>query len=163
MKLAQTLIDNAVKVCGSQSELGRRVGIYPADITNLKKGKRTLTPELAALIAEEAHMDAKQAYIDAAIQRDLADPSGGKLAQILGKAMAGGVAAMSVSFCAVLLSGVTTTEAAAATVKNDSVSTYNATHRIKYVLLDWVHRVLSAGHAIRKSLLPASGSPFVFQ
>lgn len=94
MKLAETLIDNAVKKCGSQAELARRVGVYAPDISKLRAGTRTLTPELAALIADEAHMDARQAYIDAGIERDLANPNGGRLADVLGKALAAGVAAV---------------------------------------------------------------------
>lgn len=94
MKLAETLIDNAVKICGSQAELARRVGVHAPDISKLRAGKRTLTPELAALIADEAHMDARQAYIDAGIERDLANPNGGRLANVLGKALAAGVAAV---------------------------------------------------------------------
>ena len=88
MFLAQTLIDRAVKMCGSSAELAKRLEIYPADITNLKKGKRPLSPEIAAEIADIAGMDARQAAIDAIIERNAANRKGQRLADILGKAQA---------------------------------------------------------------------------
>jgi DNA-binding transcriptional regulator YdaS (Cro superfamily) len=94
MKLGQTLIDAAVAVCGSQAELARRMGVYPADVNNLKTGKRPLSPELAAELADIAGEDARQAVIDAVIERNAGTRKGGALREILGKGLAAGVAAM---------------------------------------------------------------------
>lgn len=94
MTLGQTLIDKASKVCGSDAELARRMGIYPADISNLRSGKRPLSPELAAELADIAGEDARQAAIDAIIERNANTRKGGALKEILGKALAGGAAAM---------------------------------------------------------------------
>lgn len=124
MHLAQTLIDKAVKVCGSAAELARRLEIYPADVTNLKKGKRPLSPEVAAEIANIAGMDARQAVIDAIIERNAANRKGALLADILGKGQAVGAAAMlDISY-----KGDSTIDTA--TIKNDSAVVRERIHRI---------------------------------
>ena len=124
MFLAQTLIDRAVKMCGSSAELAKRLEIYPADITNLKKGKRPLSPEIAAEIADIAGMDARQAAIDAIIERNAANRKGQRLADILGKAQAVGAAAM----LGISYSGDSTIDTA--TIKNDSAVVKDRIHRI---------------------------------
>lgn len=93
MKTVQTLIDKASKACGSDAALARRMGIYPADISNLRAGKRALSPELAAEIADIAGEDARQAVIDAVIERNLTGKKGPLLKEILGKEIAAGEAA----------------------------------------------------------------------
>lgn len=98
VKPVETLIDKASKVCGSDAALARRMGIYPADVSNLRAGKRPLSPELAAEFADIAGEDARQAVIDAVIERNAAGKKGHLLKEILGKALAAGVAAMSLSF-----------------------------------------------------------------
>ncbi|MGW8423336.1 YdaS family helix-turn-helix protein [Comamonas sp. HJ-2] len=124
MHLAQTLIDRAVNVCGSAAELARRLEIYPADVTNLKKGKRPLSPEVAAEIAEIAGMDARQAAIDAIIERNAANRKGALLADILGKGQAVGAAAM----LGISYNGDSTIDTA--TIKNDSAVVKKRIHRI---------------------------------
>lgn len=124
MFLAQTLIDRAVKMCGSSAELAKRLEIYPADITNLKKGKRPLSPEIAAEIADIAGMDARQAAIDAIIERNAANRKGQRLADILGKAQAVGAAAM----LGTSYNGDSTIDTA--TIKNDSAIVKDRIHRI---------------------------------
>lgn len=94
MRLAQTLIDKAVEMCGSQAELARRMGVYPTDITKLKSGDRPLSPEIAAELADIAGEDARNAAIEAIIERNAANRKGHMLKEILGKALAAGVAAM---------------------------------------------------------------------
>ena len=94
MRLAQTLIDKAIEACGSASELARRIEAYPTDISKLRTGKRPLSPEIAAELADVAGMDARQAAIDAIIERNAANRKGALLADILGKGQAVGAAAM---------------------------------------------------------------------
>ncbi|WP_287802835.1 hypothetical protein [Diaphorobacter sp.] len=94
MKIAETLIDKASKMCGSDAALARRMGIYPADVSRLRAGKRPLSPELAAEIAEIAGEDARQAVIDAIIERNADSRKGALLREILGKGQAAGGAAM---------------------------------------------------------------------
>jgi DNA-binding transcriptional regulator YdaS (Cro superfamily) len=94
VKLGETLIDKASKRCGSDAALARKMGIYPADVSNLRAGKRPLSPELAAEIAEIAGEDARQAVIDAVIERNEGSKKGHILKEILGKVLAGGAAAV---------------------------------------------------------------------
>lgn len=94
MKYAQLLIDKASKMCGSDKALAERMGIYPADVSHLRAGKRPLSPELAAELADIAGEDAREAAIHAIIERNAAGRKGHLLREILGKAVAAGVAAM---------------------------------------------------------------------
>lgn len=94
MLLAKFLIDKAVEMCGSQAELARRMGVYPTDITKLKSGERPLSPEVAAELADIAGEDARQAAIDAIIERNSETRKGDKLKEILGKVRAAGEAAV---------------------------------------------------------------------
>lgn len=94
MQAAQTLIDKAIETCGSAAELARRMGIDRAEITRLRKGQRPLSPELTAEIADLAGEDARQAVIDAIIERNADSRKGALLREILGKARAAGGAAM---------------------------------------------------------------------
>lgn len=99
MQLVQMLIDKAVEAChGNQAELARKMGIDRAEITRLRSGKRPLSPELAAEIADIAGEDARQAAIDAIIERNAANRKGVLLREILGKAVAAGVVGVSVFF-----------------------------------------------------------------
>lgn len=94
MEYAKTLIDKASKVCGSDKALAERMGIYAADISHLRAGKRPLSPELAAELADIAGEDAREAAIAAIIMRNENNRKGAVLREILGKALAAGVAGM---------------------------------------------------------------------
>ena len=91
---AKTLIDNAAKMCGSEAELARRIGTSPAALSHLKHGNREMSPETAALLADIAHMDAREAVIQAIIERNKTGPKAEQIREILGKALAAGVAAV---------------------------------------------------------------------
>ena len=124
MKLGQILIDRAVEICGTAKELARRTGMTPADISKLRAGKRPLSPEIAAEIADVAGMDARQAAIDAIIERNAETRKGVLLAEILGKGQAVGVAAMlDISY-----KGDSTIDTA--TMKNNSKIVKQHIHRI---------------------------------
>jgi DNA-binding transcriptional regulator YdaS (Cro superfamily) len=94
VKLAEFLIDKAAQTCGSQAELARRMGIWPADVTQLKTGARPLSPEIAAELADIAGEDARQAAIDAIIERNKGTRKEGAMRDILGKGLAAGVAVL---------------------------------------------------------------------
>lgn len=94
MKLAILLIDKAIEICGSAAELARRLQVDRAEVTKLRQGKRPLSPEMAAEIADIAGEDARQAVIDAVIERNAETRKGPVLREILGKGIAAGVAAM---------------------------------------------------------------------
>ena len=94
MEYAKSLIDKASQTCGSDKALAERMGIYPADISHLRAGKRPLSPELAAELADIAGEDAREAAIAAIIMRNENTRKGPVLREILGKALAAGVAVM---------------------------------------------------------------------
>lgn len=94
VKCAKLLIDAAVKVCGSQAEVARQMGVPRVSITQWKNGTRPLSPEDAALLADLANMDARQAVVDAVIERNAGTPKGRVLLDILGKALAASVAGL---------------------------------------------------------------------
>ncbi|WP_313313166.1 hypothetical protein [Pulveribacter sp.] len=98
MKYALSLIDKASKICGGDAALSRRLKISRAAVSLMRSGERAVTPEIAAELADIAGEDARQAVIDAVIERNQGTEKGPVLRQILGKALAAGVAAMSVFF-----------------------------------------------------------------
>lgn len=80
-------------MCGSYAALAREIGTSPAALNHMKSGKREVSPETAALLADAAHENAAQAVIDAIIERNKTGPKAEKLREILGKGKAAGVAA----------------------------------------------------------------------
>lgn len=124
MKYAESLIDKAIESCGSAAELARRMGIDRAEVTKLRQGKRPLSPELAAELADIAGDDAREAAIHAIIDRNAEGRKGRLLREILGKALAAGVAGL----LAISYSGdsISATEKIA---KND-LTIYESIHRI---------------------------------
>ena len=92
MLLAITLLDKASKVCGSDSELARQMGLHRVDISQMRSGKRTITPETAAELADIAGEDAREAAISAILERAKGTRREGVLREVLGKALAAGVA-----------------------------------------------------------------------
>lgn len=85
MQELKTLIDKASKVCGSDKALAHRMGIYQADVSHLRNGKRPFSPEIAAELADIAGEDAKQAALDAIIVRAVGTRKEGVMQEILGK------------------------------------------------------------------------------
>lgn len=136
MKLGESLIDKASKVCGSDAALARRMGIYPADVSNLRTGKRPLSPELAAEIADIAGEDARQAAIDAVIERARGTRKENTLREILGKALAAGVAAM------LVISYNGDSISATEKIAIDTSTIAQAIHRIYSVLRRWARLAL---------------------
>lgn len=132
MKLASTLIDKAIEMCGSAAELARMIDVYPADISRLRAGKRPLSPEIAAEIADVAGMDARQAAIDAIIERNAANRKGALLADILGKGQPVGAAAM----LGISYNGDSIVDTAI--IKNDSAMINKKIHRIYQILATWI-------------------------
>lgn len=94
MKYAVSLIDKASKLCGGDAALSRRLKISRAAVSLMRSGERAVTPEIAAELADIAGEDARQALIDAVIERNAGTPKGALLREILGKGLAAGVVAM---------------------------------------------------------------------
>lgn len=135
MQAGQTLIDKAIETCGSAAELARRMGIDRAEITRLRKGQRPLSPELAAEIADLAGEDARQAVIDAIIERNADSRKGALLREILGKGQAAGGAAM----CHISYSG-------------DSISATDSIAKNATAIKNRIHRIYQG---LRRFLQPA--------
>lgn len=66
------------------------MGVQRSEVTELKTGKRPLSPELAAELADIAGEDARQAVIDAVIERSQGTRKGQVLREILGKGLHAG-------------------------------------------------------------------------
>ncbi|MBX9726051.1 MAG: helix-turn-helix domain-containing protein [Rickettsiales bacterium] len=94
MELGISLIDKASKACGSDSKLADRMGIHRVVISEMRNGKRTISPATAAELADIAGEDAREAAIAAVIESARGTRREGALREILGKALAAGVAAV---------------------------------------------------------------------
>lgn len=94
MKSGKALIDKAAEMCGSYSEVARRLGTSKQTLWNMKQGNAAISPETAALLADIAHEDAREAVIQAVIERNSTGPKAEQIREILGKALAAGVAAV---------------------------------------------------------------------
>ena len=89
-----SLIDKASKVCGSDSELARRMGVHRVAIAQMKSGQRVISPETAAELADIAGEDGREAAIQTMIENAKGTRREGVLREILGKALAAGVAGL---------------------------------------------------------------------
>lgn len=94
MQQAQTLIDKASDVCGGDAALARRMGISRSLVSLMRSGDRKITPETAAELADIAGDDAREAAIAAILEGAKGTRREGVLRDILGKALAAGVAGM---------------------------------------------------------------------
>lgn len=94
MKSGVTLIDKAAELCGSYSALAERLGTSKQALSDMKHGKRDISPETAALLADIAQVDARDAVIQAVIERNKTGPKAEQIRDILGKALAAGVAGL---------------------------------------------------------------------
>lgn len=92
-KSGLTLIDKAALMCASDADLARKLGTSPAALSQMRNGSREISPDTAALLADIAHVDAREAVIQAVIARNKTGPKAEQIRAILGKALAGGVAA----------------------------------------------------------------------
>ncbi len=93
MKTEKTLIDRAAENCSSYSELAKRIGTSKQALSQMKHGTREISPETAALLADIANEDAREAVIRAVMERNKTGPKAQQIREILGKALAAGVAA----------------------------------------------------------------------
>lgn len=153
MQSVRDLIDKASKVCGSDTALAERMGIERPNLSLMRSGKRAISPATAAELADIAGEDAREAAIAAVIEGAKGTRREGVLREILGKAIAAGVAGL----LAFSYSGdsISATESIA---KNDA-SVNDSIHRIYCKLRSWfrcvfmrcmgdctdVHRALAFG------------------
>lgn len=131
MQELRTLIDKASEVCGSDSALARRMGIHQPTIAEMRSGKRSISPVTAAELADIAGEDAREAAIAAVIESAKGTRREGAMREILGKALAAGVAGMLVF-----------------SYSGDSISSTEKTTTVVtkvnklYIVSTWVRRVL---------------------
>jgi transcriptional regulator with XRE-family HTH domain len=135
MQSVRDLIDKASKVCGSDTALAERMGIERPNLSLMRSGKRAISPATAAELADIAGEDAREAAIAAVIEGAKGTRREGVLREILGKAIAAGVAGL----LAFSYSGdsISATESIA---KNDA-SVNDSIHRIYSKLRSWFRRV----------------------
>lgn len=124
MESVQPLIDKASKICGGDSALAEKMGIPRQNVYLMRQGKRPISPATAAELADIAGDDAREAAIAAVIESAKGTRREGVLREILGKAIAAGVAGL----LAFSYSGdsISTME----TIANEQASVYVSIHRI---------------------------------
>lgn len=98
MESVKPLIDRASEMCGGDSALAEKMGIPRQNVYLMRTGKRPISPATAAELADIAGDDAREAAIEAIIIRNENNRKGAVLREILGKALAAGVAGMLVFF-----------------------------------------------------------------
>ena len=85
-------------MCGGDSALAEKLGIPRQNVYLMRTGKRPISPATAAELADIAGDDAREAAIEAIIESAKGTRREGVLREILGKALAAGVAGMLVFF-----------------------------------------------------------------
>lgn len=132
MESVQPLIDKASKVCGGDSALAEKMGIPRQNVYLMRAGKRPISPATAAELADIAGDDAREAAIAAVIESAKGTRRESVLREILGKAIAAGVAGLLVySYSGDSISTMETIAAKADT-------TLNPIHRIYWKLHSWL-------------------------
>ena len=98
MESVKPLIDRASEMCGGDSDLAEKMGIPRQNVYLMRTGKRPISPATAAELADIAGDDAREAAIEAIIESAKGTRRESVLREILGKALAAGVAGMLVFF-----------------------------------------------------------------
>lgn len=135
MQSGQTLIDKASNVCGSDSKLAERMGVHRVVIAEMRNGKRAISPATAAELADIAGDDAREAAIAAIIEGARGTRRESTLRNILGKALAAGVAAMLVI-----------------SYKDDSTSTMETIAKSDTPIYFFIHRIYWMLRQIKRRL-----------
>ena len=124
MQHVQPLIDKAAKVCGSDSKLAERMGVHRVVIAEMRAGKRNISPATAAELADIAGDDAREAVIAAVLESAKGTRRESVLRDILGKALAAGVAGM------LVFSYKNDSNSTMETIAKSNTPIYLAIHRI---------------------------------
>lgn len=128
MQYVQMLIDKAAEVCGGDQQLADRMGIARPNISLMRSGKRAISPATAAELADIAGDDAREAAIAAIIEGARGTRRESTLRNILGKALAAGVAAM------LVISYKEDSTSAMETIAKSDTPVYFSIHRIYWML-----------------------------
>ena len=98
MEVGQSLIDKASKLCSSDAELARRIGVHRVVIAEMRTGKRAISPSTAAQLADISGLNPRDAAIDSIIDGAKGTRREDALRRILGKKMASEVSDKVVCF-----------------------------------------------------------------
>lgn len=138
MQSAQSLIDKASEICGGDAALARRMGISKALISLMRSGERGITPATAAELADIAGDDAREAAIAAVIEGAKGTRRESVVREILGKALAAGVAGLLVfSYSG---DSISATEK----IATNDLTIYESIHRIYWRIRRATARLLAA-------------------
>ncbi len=61
MLTLETLIDEAAKVCGSDRALCSKTGLHPSELSDMRAGRKALSPERVGLLADVLQLSAEDA------------------------------------------------------------------------------------------------------
>lgn len=138
MQPLHRLIDKARETCGSDSELARRIGVKPQDLYAIKTGRRPLSPEMVALLADVCELPGNET-LHLVAQSIIENPKNAEKAHILRRAFFASL----VTF-AVVSQGIICDDATASTTSGASNNTYSVdSFYIVIRLWSGVRRLLS--------------------
>lgn len=144
MQYGQLLIDKAAKTCSSDAELARKLKLSRAHISMMRDGKRTVTPEIAVLLADMVNIDPMEAMRQVVLDAAPMSKNGGKIKEILGKGLAVG---------AVALSGISYSNAS--TIPEESAKDCLQNVNPVYIVSIWAKRLKErAKQILRKKRIP---------
>lgn len=146
MEHVVTLIDKAAKMCGSQNALAERLGFSKGTLSDMRHGRKAISPATAAELADIAGEDARQAAIDAVIESARGTRREGVLREILGKALVAGVAGV------LVFSYSEESISATAHPQNDSCIGVQLIHRIYQKLRDLFQRSMGDCTDVHRAL-----------
>lgn len=135
MESVQPLIDKASKVCGGDSALAEKMGIPRQNVYLMRAGKRPISPATAAELADIAGDDAREAAIAAVIESAKGTRRESVLREILGKAIAAGVAGL------LVFSYSGDSNLAMDKIAKNDLTFYDSIHRIYSIVRSWLHGV----------------------
>lgn len=135
MESVQPLIDKASKVCGGDSALAEKMGIPRQNVYLMRTGKRPISPATAAELADIAGDDAREAAIAAVIESAKGTRRESVLREILGKAIAAGVAGvLAFSYKGDSISIMETSKV----IAKNHLTINDSIHRIYWKLHSWL-------------------------
>lgn len=129
MDTLECVIAKASEMCGSQNELGRRIGISSANLTSMKKGRQPMPKEKVAAVAAVVDMPAADLWL---IAQDARNPF---------KASAPGV--LSVMVSAVLAGVLSLTPFSESRAATGTYSTGHPADRMHIVISNRLRRLFA--------------------
>ena len=99
MESTLSLIDKAAEVCGGQNALAERLGFSKGTMSDMKHGRKAISPATAAELADIAGVDVDYAIKLAVLESVKGTRREFKMREILGKALCAGGAAMLLTSC----------------------------------------------------------------